>query len=311
MARTTLLDLAKMNGSDAVVGLIEEVLNAAPEAKVFDSRTIKGTSYSTLIRTGLPSVGFRNANGGVTPGKSTFATKLVQCFILGGRIECDKAILNGHEDGPEAIKAIEAAGVMEASLQKLGSQIYYGVSADGKGFPGLQAMVDSAMVHDATGTTANTGSSVYAVKMGPRHVQLLFGNNSTLDLSPWREETLIDNDGKKFPGEVADLCSLVGLQCVNKNAVARIKNLTAQTDKGLTDSVVASMLSLYPVGMVPDFLFMNRRSALQLQKSRSTTVSAIGDKSATGKEVMAPMPTESNGIPIVVTDSIVSTEAIA
>jgi hypothetical protein len=311
MSRTTLLDLAKMNGSDAVVGLIEEVQNAAPEVKVFEARTINGTSYTTLIRTGLPTISFRNANGGVTASKSTFATKLVQAFIIGGRIEMDKAILAAHEDGPEALKAIEAAGVAEAGLQKVGSQIYYGVASDAKGFPGLQALVDSALTFDATGSTANTGSSVYAVKMGPRHVQLLFGNNTTLDLSPWRDETLEDAEGKKFPGEVSDLSGWVGLQCVNKNAVARIKNLTAQDGKKLTDSMVAEMLNKFPVGTVPDYLFMNRRSALQLQTSRSTTVSAVGEKSTSGKEVMAPMPTESNGIPIVVTDSIVSTEAIA
>ena len=200
---------------------------------------------------------------------------------------------------------------MEASLQELGSQIYYGVANDAKGFPGLQALVDSAMVFDATGSTPSTGSSVYAVKMGPRHVQLLFGNNTTFDLSPWRDETLTDSDGKKFPGEVADLVSWAGLQCVNKHAVGRIKNLTAQAGKTLTDAMIGQLLALFPVGQRPDFLFMNRRSALQLQTSRSVTISATGSKSATGSEVFAPQPTESNGIPIVVTDSIVSTEAIA
>lgn len=310
MPRTTLLDLAKMNGADAVVGLIEEVQNAAPEVAVFDARTIKGTSYKTLIRTGLPTVGFRSANGGVTASKSSFAEKLVQAYILGSRIEVDKAILTGHEDGPETIKAIEAAGVMEASLQKIGSQVYYGVSSDGKGFPGLQALVDSSMVVDATGSSAGTGSSVYAVKMGPRHVQMLFGNDTTFDLSPWRDETLTDDDGKKFPGEVADLCSWVGLQCVNKHSVARVKNLTAESGKGLTDSLLADLIAKYPVGMTPDFIFMNRRSRTQLQKSRTVVLQGTG-KNRPDQSTVAPVPTEYDGIPIIATDSIVSTEAIA
>jgi hypothetical protein len=56
---------------------------------------------------------------------------------------------------------------------------------------------------------------------------------------------------------------------------------------------------------------MSRRSAFQLQSSRSATTNATGKKSATGEENFAPMPEESNGIPIVVTDSIKDTEALA
>ena len=53
MAVITLLDIAKLNGNDAVVGLIEENQTYAPELSVFPARTIKGTQYQTGIRTGL------------------------------------------------------------------------------------------------------------------------------------------------------------------------------------------------------------------------------------------------------------------
>ena len=55
----TLLDIAKLNGSDTVVGLIEEVITSAPEFAVLPARTIRGTSYNTVSRTAYPSVGFR------------------------------------------------------------------------------------------------------------------------------------------------------------------------------------------------------------------------------------------------------------
>jgi len=70
MARMTLLDLAKLNGSDAVIGLIEEVQDLAPEIKVIPARTIKGTSFRTVARLGRPSVGFRKAGGGIAGSKS-------------------------------------------------------------------------------------------------------------------------------------------------------------------------------------------------------------------------------------------------
>jgi hypothetical protein len=309
MAHLTLLDLAKRNGSDAVVGLIEEVQESAPEVSLFDNRTIAGTSYKTRIRTGLPSVGFRNANQGRAATKSTYAEKLVQCHILDGRLECDKAILTGSEDGPESIKADEGSGVMQAALQELGKQIYYGIVNDGKGFPGLQSLVDDDMVVDATGTTAATGSSVYAVKFGRQHVQLLWGKNTPFTLSPWRDETLFDADGNPYDGEVASLLAWCGLQMVNKNAVARIKDLTADSGKGLTDLLLADLLAKFPVGTVPDVILMSRRSRSQLQKSRTVVLHGTGTNRA-NQPAIAPTPTEYDGIPIVATDSLLNTEVL-
>ncbi len=55
MASITLLDVAKQNGSDTIVGLVEESLSAAPEVNLFPVRTVEGTGYKTLVRTGLPT----------------------------------------------------------------------------------------------------------------------------------------------------------------------------------------------------------------------------------------------------------------
>jgi hypothetical protein len=116
MAKLTLLDLAKLNSSDKVVGLIEEVRTAAPEFDVIPARTIKGTTYQTVLRTGLPSAGFRKVNEGVTPSKSTFASMLVQCFILSARVEVDKALAGAFEDGESSLEAIEAKPSTSASI---------------------------------------------------------------------------------------------------------------------------------------------------------------------------------------------------
>ncbi len=50
---------------------------------------------------------------------------------------------------------------------------------------------------------------------------------------------------------------------------------------------------------------MDRRSRYQLQVSRQATSNTIGKG---GEQPIGPLPTESNGIPIVVTDSINDTE---
>ncbi|HXE53707.1 MAG TPA: hypothetical protein VN541_11855, partial [Tepidisphaeraceae bacterium] len=77
MAVTTLLDIAKANGSDPIVGLIDETTKAHPEISMVAARTIKGLNYKTWVRTGLPTAGFRQANQGVASSKSTYENRLV------------------------------------------------------------------------------------------------------------------------------------------------------------------------------------------------------------------------------------------
>src|SRR4051812_31372005 len=114
MGQSTLLDIAKANGSDAVTGLIDETIKYHPELALGAARTIKGLSYKTLVRTSLPTVSFRNANEGVTVDKSNYENRNVECFVFTPRIQVDKAVADKYEDGPEAFIALEGAGVMES-----------------------------------------------------------------------------------------------------------------------------------------------------------------------------------------------------
>lgn len=308
---TTLLDLAKLNGADPVVGLIEEVATASPEVVTIPARTIRGTSYKTVVRNSRPSVAFRSANEGTAATKSNFAERLVEAFILSARIEVDKAVARGYEDGPEALQAIEGAGVMRAALSTVGSQTIYGRNAGSKGFIGLQEFITTfgdELVVDAGGTTSGTGSSVYAIKAGNQGVQYVYGNGTSFELSPFREGDATDANGNRFAAYIADLTAWVGLQCVNKYAIGRIKKCTADSGKGVTDAKIAELLSKFPVGERPTHLLMSRRSAFQLQTSRTMTASTK-QEAFTG--ILPGVPTESFGIPIIITDSIADNEALA
>lgn len=330
MAQGTLLDIAKLNGNDKVVGLIEENQVFAPELSVVPGRTIRGTSYRTVARDTYPGVGFRRANEGVTYTKSTFLNRLHECFILSGNVRVDVAVAAAHEDGPEAFKGIEASGVMKQTLIDVGSQFFYGVSADSKGFPGLNAMhtafeteltarsIDTLTV-DAGGTTATTGSSVYGVKFGTEGVQFIFGNDQGLTLGEWFRQMVNDGTaGQDYLAECASMNAWIGLQAATPYCIGRLKDATEDAGKGVTDSLLEDLLAKYPVGYVPDVWFMTRRSRRQLQKSRSVVLSSgvpqisqsAAAKLKTGQDVVAPLPTEACGIPIIVTDSLVNTETL-
>jgi hypothetical protein len=312
MPQANLLDIAKLNGSDTVVGLIEETLTYAPEVQVLPARTIRGTSYKIASRVTYPGVGFRAANEGSTPTKSEFENQLIECYILSGAIQADVAVARAYEDGEQAWKDVESVGVMRQALIELGSQVIYGTAVDAKGFPGLQAIhtaFDAGLVVDAGGSTAGTATSVYGINTDTQGVQLVFGAGTTFELGEWRIENV--GTSSVYPAHVANLTAWVGLQVGSRYSIGRLKDATADANGGVTDSKLAELLSKYPVGYRPNYWLMNRRSAFQLQSSRSATSIQNGVKSTSGAEVFAPTPTESNGIPIVITDSLVNTEALS
>lgn len=316
MARATLLDIARLNGHDRVVGLIEENLTKAPELNVIPARTIAGTSYKITTRSAYPGVGFRNANEGTAATKSTFTTKLIECYILNAVVQADKAVADSYEDGPAAWQMIEADGVIRQALIEVGKQVFQGTNTDAKGFPGMQEIhtaFNNGIVVDAGGTTGSTGSSVYACSLGAQGVQMIFGSNTTFNLGPFREQQIVSTGSNYFDAYVASLTSWVGMQAASPNCLGRIRDLTEDSGKGLTDTLIAELLAKFPIGYEPDVLFMSRRSRRQLQQSRSVTINAgpSGGNASPVISNLVPPPTEAFGIPIVVTDSITDTEALS
>ncbi len=312
----TLLDIAKRNAGDAVAGLLDEASRQVPEVSgsVRDAgklvtvpnlgaaRTIKGTQYKTLVRTALPTVQFRTANNGTDPSKSTLENRLVECFILDCLWQCDKAVADANEDGAAAMIAEEALAILSAAMMTLGKQFYYGVGADALGHPGLMQSVHSDYVVDATGTTSNGGSSVWAVKFGPQDVQWVMGNDGALNVTDVRVERITGANNKSMEGYVQSLLSWVGVQAKSKHAIGRIKNITKQAGKTLTGEMMGDLIARFPVGSEPDCLFMTKQTREGYRKSLTAT-------NATGAQ--APVPMDFNGIPIIATDSILNTEAIA
>jgi len=310
MANLNLLDIAKMNNSDDVAGLIEESIAAAPELNMIDARTISGTMYKTLVRSSLPSVGFRNANEGVAAVKSAYEIKTVETFIVDAPIEIDKAVADANEDGWESVLALEGNAVLEAAFRSMGSQMYYGTAtavgtstalAPTKGFPGLIELYDSSnMEVDVTGTGSDT-SSAWLVKWGPQYLRWVIGMGGEVQTQDAEATRLTDSAGLAYSGYRKPFELYIGLQMVNPNSVVRIKNIDSSTNT-LNDDDVYSALEKFPAGVTPDAIFMSRRSRGQIRSSRTAT-------NATG--AVAPTPTEVENVPIVVTDSILDTETAA
>jgi hypothetical protein len=312
-AYVNMLDLAKKTGSDTVVGLVEQNLAIYPEARLFPSRTIAGTSFKALLRTDYPDPGFRLVNEGTETLKSSYENRMAECFFLDGQMQVDEAE-DGADNGDVArLMDLEAQGMMKGVMRRIGKQVWYGTGLeDVKGFPGAVQVVDSTLVVDAAGTTASTGSSVYLVIFGNQNVQLLFGKNRILSMPEWTRQR-ITTSSKHFFAWVTNISGWVGTQWINTYSLGRIKKLTADSGKGLTDTLVADLIGKFPNDT--DFsnagLFMSRRSARQLQQSRTATaVYNFGSRTASGNDIQAPWPTDSNGIPIYLTSGLRDTEEL-
>jgi hypothetical protein len=312
----TLLDIAARSGSDAVVGLIEEVTTLAPEFQVVPAMTKRGITYKLTQRTALPTAAFRDVNGATTIAKSTYTQSVKEMYYLDVPLQVDEAIVKADDGTVGDILANEASGALQAATIAIGSQFYYGTSADAKGYAGLLAQ---SVGKWPTGGTTNS-TSAYLVWLNDMGVSFVVGRDGEIALPPWTRQAIISGSGQSATQKMAwvsNLSSYIGLQVASASAVWRVSGITAAAP--LTDARGAGLLSKVPIARRNGLRwFMNRTAAYTLQKSRASSgfVAATSGGAVTTElpgpaAAFANVPTELAGIPITLTDSLVDTETNA
>jgi HK97 family phage prohead protease len=301
----TLIDVAKL---DAGIGspLISEVAVVAPEARVFPVDVIQGGTVELSVNTAAATVGFRNANEGTTPSIGTFESRIFQTQVIEHPIVIDiQGVLQASKDPARTMEST-ARTVLEGVIKHIGVQNWYAGTAqsgaDTKAAPGLLAQSNSATTHvvDADGSTALT--SVYMARLGDGYCDHVYGNGTTLNMGEWMEETVESAAGKKLRALVSYVSGRIAPRLSNKNALVRVKKLGTDSGKGLTDALLFQAFEKFLTnGQEPNAIFMGPRSQRQLQASRTAT---------TTNGAPAPLPTEWNGIPIYITNSISLAETV-
>lgn len=306
-----LTDLAKINTNDIADRDISDLLDEAPVLAVLPAdEASNGTTHKYVKQTGAPSVGFRAVNTGKENKKSADTEVSQDLKFLDASFWVDVAVADAYKNGPEAYLAREGARQLKAAFSEYEQQIFYGTGNASDGFNGLadDSNLDGAsdsMVIDATGSTASTGSSVFGIRATPdlNNMVSILGNDAEIKIGDPTVQLMTDpaDVTKTLNVYSVPISAYVGMQIGGLYSVARLGNLTAQSGKTLTDALIASLIALFKANQAPTHLCMSRRSLFQLQASRTAT-------NATGAP--APIPQESHGIPIVVTDSIIDTETI-
>jgi hypothetical protein len=301
-----ILNLGDANVNFEVSNLLQDVpvvnrLIAVPSSH--------GLSHKYIRETAAATGGFRAVNVGISNSAGEIELVTDTLKFLDASWEDDIAIakaMASGKGGMDAWVSDRTRRSLAAAFVGLEKQLIYGDQAPGStaGFAGLIDAVDAGMVLKAGGASVGAQTSVYAIRTGPTDVAVVYNgdNGGLIEVSEVYKVRKESAGPLPYTALRCDINGYLAYQKANKFAVGRLANIHP-TDVGaaLDDDDLAELLALFPSGQMPTFLAMNRVALKLLQQSRTAT-------NATGAP--APFPTEAFGIPIVVTDQIISTEAV-
>ena len=331
----SLKDITAAEGTSPVVGLVDNIVNVAPELDRILGRPIPGISEKSLILTALGSnAAFRKIGGGVQLSAPSFDRKRFGCMPFDCQMEVPEDILIEMKDSqtPNMIFERFAYAAMRQKALKIGRQFYLGSAIDPNGPMGLidflalqRTQVDSRtglkidQVIDAGGTTAGCCETIWFVKMGPADICWLFGNGRGIVMNPWmRQRTSGVDSTANAPtyrtAWLANTFGFIGTSCANYHAVGAIINVDVTngttTANGLwTDATVAQLYAKWPITEAADLAFCTKKAAASLQTQRAVVNMVSGENRGftSGIAAIGDFPTKLptfNNIPLIVTDSI-------
>ena len=326
-------EIAQVSGNSFAHQLLMGVLADLPVIRTFDARLLVGDKVLSLAITALPTGRFINLGEGYTAMQTDTALGEYNAARIGGSLKVQESTMKKwNERNRESIGAnlamdywgIQAMGGIKGQLRAVQRQIFQGVSADAKGFPGLKALTPYASgntltvtgvpqdgswqksVLDVAGTTSTTASSIYSVAFGELDCQLCIGGPNGLEdfltfPTPervWLEATdAIDSATKGDWYHVASNEGYVGLSVMGSNeanasrkfpqySVRRAANVTADTGKTASDNILQRLWDMHPDGHKPNAFYMSHRSVTQIQTARTAaqTVFLMGNAGANAKD---------------------------
>lgn len=302
--RMTSTDVWLINNSEEILGLIDECVKVIPELQHISASPTTKTQYKALVQTALPNVSFRIGNEGRVQERTTLGTVETVLKFLDASWSIDEAIAQECEWGVDAALAIQAKAHLQAALQKIAVQTWYGTTADATGFVGINSLLkykNSPMTVDAGGT-GDGATSIYAIRTDIDAVQYAWGQNGKISDGAIIYNEQYDSQMRKFWGYAQPITGYVGLQIPTYQCIGRICNITEQTGKMATDRLVGKLLAMFPASKKPTMLFMSQRSQEQIRDSRTAY-------NPTGAE--APYPETIFNIPLYVSEAISDNEEIA
>ena len=315
----TLAGLVQFNDRNLADLEVSDLLDRAPLLQVIHAQAAsQDTLHKYLKQTVASSASFREPLAGVAKTNSEDQLVTVTLKVIDGTFDTDVALADGYKGGRDAWLQIELVRTMKQVMFTLERQAIYGTLqrndtsyiSQQAGYTGLANSTeldglsdDMVVAPETAGTTEDGQTSVWLLRHGRDDVSMVLGKdgNFTVEDEPTIIQRAVDANGvtanEYYPALYVPVTGWGGLQLGGKYSAARLCNIETK----LTDDDIYEALSLFPSAAQPNVIVMNRK-ALKLLRASRTAVNPTG--------APAPRPTEVDGIPIVATDAVVSTEKI-
>lgn len=305
---TSLADMVKLNDTSVRDMGVTDIFNDAPVLRAMHAIPAShGTDHKFLKESGAPAVGFRAANTGIEWKVDSDTLVTLALKILDASFGIDRALVDSAMRGGSTIIMRKAMRHLRAAFAHAELQLIYGQGSananDSGGFDGLADILNDTadtMVTAADGISDLT--SVWAIRSlsDESAACVVVGNDGMIDVAEYYPQDILTTDSppKHFAGYHQPIFGYMGYQFGSAKSAARLANVGSD-GTGLTDDYLSDLYGLFPAGHEPTMFVMNRRSQMQLQKSRTTY-------SPTGAE--APLPVDWNGVPIIVTNNLGNAE---
>ena len=317
MAKITLIDVAKRTGNDATVGIVEAMSQANPFFQLAPTKSIRGNMFKYQVRSALGTAGFRAFNAGVAGTKSLIRDVVVECKPMLGISEVDKALAEASPDGVAAFRMSEDMGFISALANTFNAKAYYGSSSttaaeiDGVGTV-LSTLGGSCI--GAGGSTATAETSMYFWSFSDANtvqgklpgVQVVLANGMLPSATDLGIQLTLDSGGtNKYPAYQTIFEFTPGLAIYDSRSVGRLCNIDAThlPTVALMNQVITAM---FPYNV--DLITCSKTVYNYVQGLKGT--SAFQQTAPYESSEIFKRATTFNGIPILIDENIVATEAV-
>jgi len=319
----TILDMVKRTDPDGSIANVVEALSQRNPI-LLDAAVQEGNGvdfHRVTIRSGLPAVGYRKYNEGVTRGKSTTIQVDEAMSMLEGRSVVDVALAkrNGNE---QAFRASEDLSFLQSMNNTQADSLFYAsVAVDTEKFHGLTPRFDdevggsnsdNVIAVDAA-AAGDDASSIWFITWHPDAVFLTYPKGSTVGISQmdlgieYEDQTPVVA-GKKFLAYRTHFKWDMGLVVKDWRYVVRLgdidESLFSITAETIIDSLIEGYNHVYDLNLGRNVIYMSRqvKTWLEQQISRKGNVH-LGMTEWHGMQVLG-----FRGIPIVTCDALKKTE---
>lgn len=322
---TTLIDLAKARGNDSQIGIVEDLTHDNPILRLAPVKPIQGLMYKYQRRSFLPDVSFRGANQGVASSAGKTEQIIIETKIISGLSKVDTVVANAYPDGATAYRLDQDRAFVSSMGNTFNAAAYYGNQATNPlQFNGLANILNVKSGSSngfntcvsAGGSGANAQTSIYFWSFRPANVigygnlpgvQMPLGNG----MLPTGEDlgTLLVNDADslQYPAFVTSYLFQPGLAVYDTRAIGRLCNITSSAPPTATliNSIITQM---HPYK--PDLMTMSKATFSLMQNLKSTASSYFYIPNTMGNEDLFQRAQYFSGIPFMIDENIVDTEAV-